>query len=142
MPRPMYESQEDLQNEAEEMMEFCKAFDKDFMKLPISYKLDFAILKPNSKEICGFAEVKCRNFTWGDYPDVMLSLSKVIKARNTKAMTNIPSFFLVGCRSGVYWLDLYKQKGKLNFGGRTSKVRDPADIEPVVHFPLDCFRKL
>ena len=110
--RPLYESEEDLNEEGKIITDLCAAWDCDYYKLPISYRLDF-LLETKDKHPLGFVECKRRDFHWNQYPDIMISLSKVITAMNLGVAT-----------------------------GRTLNTRDSADIEPVVHIPVGEFSEV
>jgi len=45
-------------------------------KLPISYRLDFGIFHYESGELVGLAELKCRNYNFGDFSTFSISAGK------------------------------------------------------------------
>ena len=143
MPRPMYETPKDLHREQEILQRVCTAWNCEAQKLPISYKLDYAICKAG--DISGFVEIKHRHTNWGSFPDIMLSLSKFTAASLLYEVTRKPCLFVVGTDDGqVHWCHLHHGDPtlELRFGGRTTNTRDQADIEPVYHIPNHLFAKL
>ena len=61
MTRTMYENEDDRNNE-QAIMELA-AWNIEYRKLPMSYRMDFAVTKADA--IVGFAEVKMRRMNWG-----------------------------------------------------------------------------
>ena len=89
-----------------------------------------------------FVECKHRNITWGDYPDVMLSLSKVQQAQSLLDASGLRSLFVVRATDRIFYTCLNDCAGQTNwvtFGGRTYNTRDAADVEPVMHIPINQF---
>lgn len=139
----MYETPKDLYREQQIIQKVCAWWTCDAEKLPISYKFDYAICKAG--DIVGFVEVKHRFVNWGQFPDIMLSLSKFTAASQLYEVTRKPCLFVVGTEDGqVHYTQLQNiDPGMtLKFGGRTTNTRDQADIEPVYHIPNHLFMKL
>ena len=142
--RPLYESEEDLNEEGKIITDLCSAWDCDYYKLPISYRLDF-LLETKDKHPLGFVECKRRDFHWNQYPDIMISLSKVITAMNLGVATGLNTNFVVKANDRLMWCRLNDAIGRsdwLRLGGRTLNTRDSADIEPVVHIPVGEFSEV
>ena len=133
--RPYYENQRDLTNE-NSVATALKEKGLDVVKMPVSYRLDFAMLR--NGEIYGFAEVKTRNNRHDKYPTLMISLGKVMAARQLSKVTGTPSILLVKFLDGLYWCD-FASPFDLKIGGRKDR-QDAADIEPVAHFPMKAFQ--
>lgn len=134
--RPYYESPRDLTNE-NSVSSVLKEKGLDFVKMPVSYRLDFAIMR-NGK-VCGFAEVKTRNNRHDKYPTLMISLGKVMAARQLSEATGTRSILFVKFLDGLYWCD-FASPFNLEIGGRKDR-QDNADIEPVAHFAISAFRR-
>jgi hypothetical protein len=134
--RPYYENQRDLSNE-HLVATILKEKGIDLVKMPVSYRLDFAILRKG--KVRGFAEVKTRNNRHNKYPTLMISLGKVMAARQLSEVTGTPSFLLVKFLDGLYWCN-FASPFNLEIGGRTDR-QDAADIEPVAHFAISAFRR-
>ena len=142
MTRPLYETKADLALEVGAIDEFCQKHSYDYRKLPIQYRLDYAIFKKNERQMCGMIEVKCRKISWSKYNTLILSLQKVM---------HMKSYSDFGIRSGILlrnldglWLWKFNHNiDRIEWGGRykggPSKPRDDQDAEPVVHVPKESF---
>lgn len=135
MTRPRYETQADINNE-QRVANLLAGEGYDLYKLPVRYELDFAIHdRRDGGSICGFAEVKARRVMHDAYPSVMISLSKVLKARQLTDTTGLPSYLL------LLYLDCL---ARLNFasdfevmkGGRSDRG-DPQDADVCAYYKLD-----
>lgn len=133
--RPYYENQRDLTNE-NLVATALKEKGMDLVKMPVSYRLDFAML--HKGKVRGFAELKTRNNRHDKYPTLMISLGKVMSARQLSEATGTRSILFVKFLDGLYWCD-FASPFDLKIGGRTDR-QDDADIEPVAHFPMKVFR--
>lgn len=92
-------------------------------------------------------EIKCRNFSWGKHPTIMLSLGKWAEGHKFSQATNIPFYIIISCYNGTfsYQQDINDVKnGNIycEWGGRTENTRDAGDIEPVMHIPIELFTKM
>jgi len=134
--RPYYENQRDLTNE-NLVATALKEKGLDFVKMPVSYRLDFAML--HKGKVRGFAEVKTRNNRHDKYPTLMISLGKVMAARQLSEATGTRSILFVKFLDGLYWCD-FASPFNLEIGGRKDR-QDDADIEPVAHFAISAFRR-
>ena len=115
----------------------CKLF-----KLPIDYKLDYAI-ESSEKKVEGFCEIKCRKNNSTDFKTFILSSKKYKAGVSLSQIFRVP-FFIVVC-----WLDAIKiyeyshhHTFHLEIGGRTKQFRSKGDIEPVIHIPIKRFKKI
>ena len=138
--RTMYESAQDLSNEAKVREYVAQKFSAVVHKVPLSYGVDSMVTVDG--KLVAWLEIKCRpGMVWGLYPDVMISVLKLRAAAGLKASTGIDTYFVVSdlnheiksanlCKTCPEWI---------RYGGRTSDTRDAADIEPVCHIPLDQF---
>lgn len=138
--RTMYETTQDLSNEEAVRSYVAQTFSADVQKVPLSYGVDSMVTVDG--RLVAWLEIKCRpGMVWGLYPDVMISVLKLRAAAGLKAATGIDTYFVVSdvnhhiksanlCKTSPDWI---------RYGGRTAQTRDPADIEPVCHIPLDQF---
>lgn len=142
--RTQYENSESLSNEQRAIKKFCEPHNFSWHKLPISYELDFAISKQG--RLKAFAEVKCRNVMREQYPTFFIAQRKFMKGieytRYFNQVGGRPFVFVVI----VQWKDAlgyYKydaqDKFEHDFSGRTVQTRDSADLEPMVHIPIEKF---
>jgi hypothetical protein len=138
--RTMYETASDLSNEAAVRSYVAQTFSAEVNKVPLSYGVDSMVTVDD--KLVAWLEIKCRpGMTWGQYPDVMVSVLKLRAAAGLKASTGIDTYFVVADSTGVIKsANLCKTSPEwIKYGGRTAQTRDSADIEPVCHIPLDQF---
>lgn len=133
--RPTYESAGDRRNESGVIDRVCRAWSCKAVKLPIQYKLDYALCRIG--EVAAFAEVKVRTHTFGTYPTYILSYSKKVAAMQYE----FPCFLIVSFEGDIRYADLKKIDSFVRIGGRNDR-NDPQDVEPVVHIPMGSFTKL
>tara|TARA_R110000751_G_scaffold231149_3_gene332553 strand:+ start:1141 stop:1569 length:429 start_codon:yes stop_codon:yes gene_type:complete len=137
--RPIYETAADLEVENGIARHLKAEYGLDCRKLPVSYRIDWAVFK--GKKLVGFMELKARKVTKTKYPTLILSLSKLMAGCELASKTST-IFWL-----GVKWLDTFgvcritPPFRNVEMGGRTDR-NDAADIEPVVHVPVERFKEL
>ena len=137
--RPTYETKADLEVEKVVASQLKAEFGLDCRKLPVSYRIDWAVFK--GKKLVGFMELKARKVAKNKYPTLILSLSKLMAGCELASKTNT-IFWL-----GVKWSDTFgvcritSPFGNIEMGGRIDR-NDSADIEPVVHLPIEDFKEL
>lgn len=137
--RPQYETQSDLNNEQQTINAFCSKYNYSYKKLPIRYKLDFATFRP-SKELAGFVEVKCRKFSWSQFPTLILALDKITAMQQALDL-GIKSILLLRNQDGIFFWKYDPQNiHSIKWGGRSISPRDNQDEEPVAHIHKDAFR--
>lgn len=130
--RPRYESSNDLDNEREVISVIEKAWKVESVKLPISYGLDFALLRDG--QVKAFAEVKRRKNNADKYPSIFVAMHKCLQAIQYKAL-GYPCYFVVKWNDKTGWVDLLNGQTFASIGGRVDRG-DSADQEPMVHFPM------
>ena len=91
--RPKYETRNDLLNEGSIIDFVSNKWNVKFSKLPLSYRLDYALYQKNN--LVGFCEVKRRKYRKSDFETYMISLDKVIKAKELADITNTKSVLIV-----------------------------------------------
>tara|TARA_R100000654_G_scaffold64088_1_gene91552 strand:- start:4072 stop:4527 length:456 start_codon:yes stop_codon:yes gene_type:complete len=134
--RPKYETKKDLEYEGSAINHVSKIWNVNFSKLPLSYKLDYAMYRNNN--LMGFCEVKRRKYRRADFETYIISLDKVIQANNLAKITNTKSILLVSWLDGLGWINL-KESFSCKRGGRNDR-NDWQDIEPVCHFRISKFK--
>ena len=139
--RPRYETSKDLSAETAAMDLFASKFGYWYKKLPISYRLDYAIMKENEKAVVGVIEVKCRKFSWSRFPDLILSLSKIMKMKQFEDV-GIPAGLLLKNDDGLWLWKYARGYDDVTWGGRTISPRDDQDSEPIVHIHRSAFIKV
>ena len=118
MSRPIYEQAVDLAREHDIMSLVSAKWGVQYYKLPMSYRLDFILMSAEKPK--AFVECKHRNFVWGKYPDVMISMSKVMAAEQMLQVTGLKTMFVVRATDRIFYTQLNRCAGNLNwlkFGG-------------------------
>jgi len=111
-------------------------------KLPDHQRIDYAMVR-DSGEVAALCEIKCRKFIWGDFPDVVLSASKVLYSRQIWREFELQTMFVVRDRSGdIRYAPIHVNHSPIKYGGRTVSPRDSQDSEMVVHIPNSVFKPL
>lgn len=145
MTRPIYETTEDRAHESRGAQRLGIYWGAVPKQLPPLYPCDIAMVDPTDDvTIVGWVEYKQRNCMPDTYPDIMLSLHKVLKLRELGQQTAKPIYFSVGFNDGsVYYVNVkYIPVTNPRLGGRTQNTRDHGDIEPVIHIPMNLFKKV
>ena len=136
----LYENETTLATEEVVAQKLKKAYSIIPVKLPRSYRVDWAFTKNN--EVVAWAELKYRSHSFGDYPDLFISLSKYMAGCELKQRTEKPFYILGHFNNGLYsWKHDYGDECKIMMGGRMDRG-DPADQEPMVHILNEYFKKL
>ena len=89
--RKMYETDADRVKE-QALADAFAAHGYEFVKLPIRYQLDFMVMRDDTPK--AFVEVKHRTCRMYQYPTAMISLGKVMKARQLTQLTQLPAYLL------------------------------------------------
>jgi len=140
--RSKFETSKDRWLEEIVALALSDAWTVEMKKLPMHQRMDFAMVRPDNS-IGALCEIKVRNFTWGDYPDVMLSASKVKYAKEMMAAFSLKTIFVVMDKTGdIRYLPMDNMEYPLAYGGRTATPRDDQDSELVLHVPNDDFVQL
>lgn len=148
MLRPQYETQADLSAEklVAEYIESISQKPTRLYKLPKSYHLDWCITEQVGSAwlVTGWGELKIRKMTKGQYPDVMLSVIKMVFGINLSLITGLPFIFYVKRLDGLMFHTVITKPNwyQIDYGGRTLQTRDSADIEPVYRIPMESFIEL
>ena len=136
MARPMYETQADRNNE-QRVADLLAEKGYTLVKLPLQYKLDFAIIEDELDKVVGFAELKARTVEMNKYPTAMISLAKVVKAHDISSCTNLPSYFIVLYKDALVRIN-FASEFSVNIGGRSDRG-DPQDRDVCAYYPIEGF---
>lgn len=136
--RPLYETKINLNSEIKVMDYVSQCWNVVYFKLPMSYKIDYAIYRDTN--LVGFAEVKCRTHTFGAFPTYIISLAKVLEARKLGRETNTTSILIVSWLGALAYLDFFSPFTTKQ-GGRSDRG-DWQDQEPMAHFELKYFKRV
>lgn len=113
----LYETDLDLANEKDFMLKINQTFECKCMKLPKSWSIDLLIAK--DKKGIAWAEIKCRNHLFSDYPSWIIAEDKLKAGRwahNTFLALPftkprlMPFILFMRCLNADYWVDLIKHK--------------------------------
>ena len=138
MTRPRYETRGDLYNE-QRVAVMLAMHGYELYKLPTRYELDFAIYdKRDGGSVCGFAEVKARRIKHDAYPSVMISLSKVLKAKQLTDTTGLPSYLIILYLNCLARLD-FASEFEVRKGGRSDRG-DPQDADVCAFYQISDLR--
>jgi len=139
---PRYETKEDRKKEKSVAEVLSVAWGMRGNKLPALYPLDYCFTA--GSEIKAFVEIKNRNCLPSTFPDIMLDVTKWLEGIKYAEKLGTDFIFAVGFKNGEVYCYTYKHTDTfpVKYGGRTKKVRDKYDIEPVVHISMDQFEKV
>ena len=143
MTRRMYETENDRKVEQAIINELSDAWKVFYQKLPIKYKVDFAILN-DKRQVISWAEIKRRNHKMGTYPTYMLSLDKYLSGMQLHKLTGLPFNLVVKFTDNLYHCEIHLLSHAqviISMGGRTDRD-DQQDIEPCVFFDSKLFKKV
>lgn len=129
--RPLYESEQDRENEDRVAKTLSNKFECTYFKLPIAYKADYAFLR--EEKVVGLVEVRCRNVTFAKYETIMLSVHKRMDCLALADALKVPALFAVQYQDGLYTINLEEEPDFARVGGR-SQLRDWQDVEIVFHY--------
>tara|TARA_R100000742_G_C4278876_1_gene102336 strand:- start:1936 stop:2361 length:426 start_codon:yes stop_codon:yes gene_type:complete len=141
MARKLYETEEHLKAEKYVAEYISRKWSVEMVKLPISQKIDYAMMRRD--KVTALLEIKCRKFVWGEWPDIMLSLSKIKYAQEIYNLFEIKTFFAVcDVRKTIKYTPLYDLKYNVGFGGRKSDPRDNQDSELIMDISVYDFTEI
>jgi len=110
-------------------------------KLGKFYPVDFALEK--DRRIVFWAEVKCRTCSSRDFLDFAVSAAKIAALRSLQETTGIPAVLIVGWTDCLGILTFPCAGHFCDVSGRTDRDGKFAnDIEPMIHFPIQAFRRV
>ena len=130
-PRPIYETQSDIDNETSLVSSLEELWSCEAHKLPRSYQLDYALFKKN--RLVALLETKRRRVDRNKYPSIMVSASKRLAAHQYSDLLGVPALFVIEYDDGVCFIDFDEEPDHYAMGGRVDR-NDPADMELVCHY--------
>lgn len=141
--RPLYESSGDLKNEQDVARELGLRWDCQFIKMPLRYHVDFAIL--HKRELAAWSELKVRNYSMPEIHKMggyMLSLGKWMEAERLSKISKLPFVLVVKTTDGLwhYTTRDFEHDG-ISIKGRTDR-NDWQDVEPCVMFQTSRFKQV
>ena len=135
--RPLYETQQDRDNEQALSSIIEKQFNCQLTKMPIKLSLDFMATRDGSA--VAFIEARQRKTKMLQYPTYMISLYKVMMANTLTQATGLPCFLAVQWSDAAGICKLPAKDMDIQTGG-TVRRGDPQDIEPVAYFDVAAFK--
>ena len=145
MLRPIYETDQDRQNEAIVAKTLAAMWLCDIVKLKHACVVDYAIKR--SGKIVAVMEIKCRNYTYqrlDELGGLILSAHKFQGAKSWCDTHKIGAVLAIGLTDGIYSFVIKPDEEwpvfSLVIGGRRDRG-DAQDIEPCVLIPMDRFVK-
>ena len=135
--RPLYETQQDRDNEQALSSIIEKQFNCQLTKMPIKLSLDFMATRDGSA--VAFIEARQRKTKMLQYPTYMISLYKVMMANTLTQATGLPCFLAVQWSDAAGICKLPSNDMDIQTGG-TVRRGDPQDIEPVAYFDVAAFK--
>jgi len=139
MKRPYYETQDDLNNEKQIAKVIEDVFKCELYKMPIKLSLDFMAMRDG--KAVAFIEARQRKNEMTRYYTYMISLYKLMMARNLTQATKLPCFLAVQFTDKFAMAKFPPEDFYVTVGGLTSRG-DPQDIEPMAHFKIENFKVL
>ena len=144
--RPTYQTQKDLENEAEVIGQLAEHYKSESTKLKDYFPLDYAFVR--DKRIVSLAEVKCRNYSSSQidsFGGLIISAHKMLYAKQYHDAFLLPFVLALRLIDGIFVFVVKAvdpfPKFPLVVGGRTDR-NDPQDIEPCCLISMDHFKKL
>ena len=135
--RPLYETQQDRDNEQAMSSIIERQFDCQLTKMPIKLSLDFMATR-NGRAVA-FIEARQRKTKMLQYPTYMISLYKVMMANTLTQATGLPCFLAVQWSDAAGICKLPSNDMDIRTGG-TTRRGDPQDIEPMAYFDVASFK--
>jgi len=135
--RPLYETQQDRDNEQALSSIIQRQFNCQLTKMPIKLSLDFMATRDGSA--VAFIEARQRKTKMLQYPTYMISLYKAMMANTLTQATGLPCFLAVQWSDAAGICKLPAKDMDIQTGG-TMRRGDPQDIEPVAYFDVASFK--
>ena len=136
---PIYETRDDRARQRTAMARLCAATGTDARETPDLCAWDYEVVRDGA--VVAIAEVKCRLCASSTYPTYMISLRKMDEMGMEAAERGITAILVVAWqdRTGFAMIPEALATGLKAHGGRTDRG-DPADMESVLHIPIDRFK--
>ena len=140
--RPLYETEEHLEAEAQTAETLSKAWRCTFHKMPIRYGLDFVAKRGNVA--LSFCEFKNRNYTMqqiGNMGGYIISLGKWATAKTLCEASKLPFTLVISAKDGIWYYTVKDfAPDSVVIQGRTDRG-DWQDVEPCVLLNVNRFTK-
>lgn len=137
--RPVYETQQDKDNEASVRERICKLYNCTCRKSVELSSVDGMLVDGNGNNVA-IIEIKNRRNAHDKYPTYMLSAGKWRRGMQIAEQYGLPFLLFVGFTDGIYYTKL-KKHYETSMGGRTDRF-DPFDQESCIYINMSDFRKI
>lgn len=137
-PRESFETKKDLSNEHDALESLGVSDRYSFMKLPVSYRLDYAMIRKRPGDqwfganILSFVEIKCRSGKSTDKVEFSISALKITHGMLLCKATSKPFLLVIKWSDETLVGNVAEIDWKVQMGGRVKSQRDSADIEPML----------
>ena len=135
--RPLYETQQDRDNEQNMARIIEGQFDCSLTKMPIKLSLDYMATRDGTA--VAFIEARQRKTPMQQYSTYMISLYKVMMASTLTQATGLPCFLAVQWSDMAGICKLPSDDMSIRTGG-TTRRGDAQDIEPMAYFDVANFK--
>ena len=132
----LHETKKDLYKEGCVVEELKAVFEGEFVKLPIAYHADYAVLRDN--RVVGLIEIRTRI---KKYDTIWLSVQKRIGLLQLANSLDVPMIFAVRYPDGLYYIDVNEKPCYFGKGYRNN-MRDDRDLEIVCNYSTKRLKRL
>jgi hypothetical protein len=139
MSRPLYETQQDRDNEQAMARIISARYGCTMHKMPMKYTLDYAAQKDG--RVIGFVEMRRRRIPMHKYSTYMIALHKVIKAKELSSVTGLPCLLAIQWTDRLGIVDISKCEFEIEING-SMRRNDPQDIEPMALINIAEFQEI
>jgi len=144
--RQIYETAANREQQRDIAAEAGRALKATMLEMPPLYPVDYLAVKPaDTGWSHARVEIKRRDINEGQYPDIMLSLSKLAALKSLAKETGFSALFIVQTNYAMLMarpIMLTERDYTIRHGGRTKHTRDQWDVEQVAHIPMALFQEL
>jgi hypothetical protein len=135
MASPTYQTERDVESEEDTIACLRKSWGLNIERMPDFHEFDYAVVD-SKQSVRGLIEIKNRKADASKYPTIILSMSKVIAAKQWSDQ-GIKCFLVVRVGKGKpRFLEINKTKpSSIQFGGRKGRNHQ----EPLAHFDKSDF---
>ncbi len=144
MTRPQYETEEDRGRQRDVALYAVSCWAhlgiSQAVMLPRMSALDCCF--SNDVDVKAYAEIKCREWIFGEGEGYRISKRKLISAQTTRLMFHVQVLLIVKFADQTVVLDFHRQLPSGYIKNGRSDRDDPQDIEEMAVYDWDGFHKL
>ena len=126
-------------NERKFAKDLEKHFKCSFVERDTYNPIDYNCVR--NGQVVAYAELKCRDHNYGRFDTLFIDEQKLETLRKNYMLDKKPNLLCIRWNDcdGYYEVNL-EEKFKVVKGGRTTKYREPNDIDYVEHIPINKFK--